>query len=55
MAEPEIRVRLPERLNVPDLVEGLRRWLSFYNNERFHTSLPGKITPREMYESGLNL
>jgi len=48
-------VYLNDYENVPDLVEGLRRWLSFYNNERFHTSLPGKITPREMYESGLNL
>ena len=37
--------------NVPELLEGLRWWFKFYNEERPHTSLPGNITPREMYES----
>ena len=41
--------------NVPNLMAGLRRWLSFYNEERPHTSLPGNITPHEMYEPYLNL
>ena len=41
--------------NVSDLIKGLRWWLSFYNEERPHTSLPGNLTPREMYESCLNL
>ena len=36
--------------NVPELLEGLRWWFKFYNGERPHTSLPGNITPREMYE-----
>ena len=41
--------------NVTDLMTGLKWWLSFYNEERPHTSLPGSITPHEMYESHLNL
>ena len=41
--------------NVPNLMAGLRWWLSFYNEERPHTSLPGNITPHEMYEPYLNL
>ena len=48
-------VYLNDYENVPDLMKGLRWWLSFYNAERPHTSLPGNMTPHEMYESGLNL
>lgn len=48
-------VYLNDYENVPDLMTGLKGWLSFYNEERPHTSLPGNLTPREMYESCLNL
>ena len=48
-------VYLNDYENVPDLMEGLRRWFAFYNDERPHMSLPGDITPFEMYESCLNL
>ena len=48
-------VYLNDYENVPDLMEGLRRWLAFYNEERPHMSLPGNITPYEMYKSCLNL
>ncbi len=48
-------VYLNDYENVPDLMEGLRWWFAFYNDERPHMSLPGNITPREMYESCLNL
>ena len=48
-------VYLNDYENVPDLMEGLRWWLAFYNEERPHRSLPGNMTPREMYESCLNL
>ena len=47
--------------DVPELIQGLRWWLPFYNlcpygyEERPHTSLPGNLTPRKMYESYLNL
>lgn len=36
--------------NVPELLEGLRWCFRFYNEERPHTALPGRITPRNMYE-----
>lgn len=39
--------------NVPELLEGLRCWFRFYNEERPHTSLPGKATPLMMYEKRL--
>ena len=48
-------VYLNDYENVPDLMEGLRRWFAFYNEERPHMSLPGNITPYEMYKSCLNL
>ena len=39
--------------NVPELLEGLRCWFRFYNEERPHTSLPEKATPLMMYEKRL--
>ena len=46
-------IYLNEYENVPELLEGLRWWFGFYNEERPHTALPGKITPRNMYEKCL--
>ena len=43
-------IYLNEYENVPELLEGLRWWFRFYNEERPHTSLPGKATPLMMYE-----
>jgi putative transposase len=48
-------VYLNDYENVSELSAGLRKWLSFYNEERPHTSLLGNVTPREMYESCLCL
>ena len=42
-------VYLNDYENVPDLMEGLRWWLAFYNEERPHMSLPGNI-PRVRHE-----
>ena len=46
-------IYLNEYENVAELLEGLRWWFRFYNEERPHTALPGKITPRNMYEKFL--
>ena len=46
-------IYLNEYENVPELLEGLKWWFGFYNEERPHTALPGKITPRSMYEKCL--
>ena len=46
-------IYLNEYENVPELLEGLRWWFGFYNEERPHTALPGRITPRSMYEKCL--
>ena len=48
-------IYLNEFEDVPELIEGLRWWLPFYNEERPHTSLPGNLTPRKMYGSYLDL
>ena len=48
-------IYLKEFEDVPELIEGLRWWLPFYNEERPHTSLPGNLTPRKMYGSYLDL
>ena len=46
-------IYLNEYENVPELLEGLKWWFGFYNEKRPHTALPGKITPRSMYEKCL--
>ena len=47
-------IYLNEYENVPELLEGLRWWFGFYyNEERPHTALPGRMTPRNMYEKRL--
>ena len=46
-------IYLNEYENVAELLEGLRWWFRFYNEERPHTALPGRITPRNMYEKFL--
>ena len=43
-------IYLNEYENVPELLKGLRWWFRFYNEERPHTTLPGRVTPRNMYE-----
>ena len=43
-------IYLDEYENVPELLEGLRWWFRFYNEERPHMALPGRITPLNMYE-----
>ena len=44
-------VYLKEYLSVAELIDGLRQYFTFYNNERPHQGLDNK-TPAEVYWSG---
>lgn len=46
-------VYLNDPASVEELVEGLRWWMKFYNEERPHSALPGAVTPCEFYQQGL--
>ena len=47
-------IYLNEYENVPELLEGLRWWFRFYNEERPHMSLPGHVSPIVIYNKFLN-
>ena len=42
-------IDLNEYENMAELLEGLRWWFGFYNEERPHMALPGRIIPRNIY------
>ena len=47
-------IYLNEYENVPELLEGLRWWFRFYNEERPHMSLLGNVPPIVIYNNFLN-
>ena len=47
-------IYLNEYENVPELLEGLKWWFRFYNEERPHMSLPGHVSPMVIYNKFLN-
>ena len=47
-------IYLNEYENVLELLEGLRWWFRFYNEERPHMSLPGHVSPIVIYNKFLN-